>query len=92
MLDGPVNSEAFRACVEHVLVPTLSPGDAVVMDNLGSPKGQAVRATIRAAGAHLLFMPACSPDINPIERVFAKLRHLLRNPAERTMEATWKRI
>lgn len=92
VLDGPVNGEAFRAYVEHVLVPTLAPGDIVVMDNLGSHKGQAVRSAIRAAGAHLVFLPACSPDLNPIEQVFAKLKHMLRDAAERTMEATWKRI
>lgn len=105
VLDGPVNGETFRACVEHVLVPTLAPGDIVVMDNLGSHKGQAVRSAIRAAGAHLLFLPAYSPDLNPpygdcmqspdgqwIEQVFAKFKHMLRNAAERTMEATWKRI
>lgn len=72
--------------------PILAPGDIVVMDNLGSHKGQAVRSAIRAAGAHLLFLPAYSPDLNPIEQVFAKLKHMLRNAAERTMEATWKRI
>lgn len=92
VLDGPVNGAAFRAYVEQVLVPTLAPGDVVVMDNLGSHKGAAVRAAIRAAGAHLLFLPAYSPDLNPIEQVFSKLKHLLRNAAERTMEATWKRI
>lgn len=92
VLDGPVNGEAFRAYVEQVLVPTLAPGDIVVMDNLGSHKGQAVRSAIRAARAHLLFLPAYSPDLNPIEQVFAKLKHMLRNAAERTMEATWKRI
>jgi len=92
VLDGPVNGEAFRAYVEQVLVPTLAPGDIVVMDNLGSHKGQAVRSAIRAAGAHLSFLPAYSPDLNPIEQVFAKLKHLLRDAAERTMEATWKRI
>lgn len=92
VLDGPVNGEAFRAYVEQVLVPTLAPGDIVVMDNLGSHKGQAVRSAIRAARAHLLFLPAYSPDLNPIEQVFAKLKHMLRNAAERTIEATWKRI
>lgn len=92
VLDGPVNGEAFRANVAQVPAPTLAPGDIVVMDNLGSHKGQAVRSAIRAAGAHLLFLPAYSPDLNPIEQVFAKLKHMLRNAAERTTEATWKRI
>ncbi len=88
----PVNGEAFRACVEQVLVPTLSPGDVVVMDNLGSHKGQAIRTAIREARAHLLFLPPYSPDLNPIEQVFAKLKHMLRDASERTMEATWRRI
>jgi len=92
VLDGPVNGDAFRAYVEQVLVPTLRPGDVVVMDNLGSHKGQAVRKAIRATQAHLLFLPPYSPDLNPIEQVFAKLKHMLRDAAERTMEATWRRI
>jgi len=75
-----------------VLVPTLKPGDVVVMDNLGSHKGKAVRRAIRQAGAHLLFLPPYSPDLNPIEQVFAKLKTLLRKAAERTVEATWRRI
>lgn len=83
---------AFRLYVEKVLVPTLQLGDIVILDNLGSHKSQAVRAAIRAAGARLLFLPAYSPDLNPIEQVFAKLKHLLRKAAERTLEATWKRI
>ena len=92
VFDGPINGESFRAYVEQFLVPTLRPGDVVVLDNLGSHKGQAVRAAIRAAGAHLLFLPPYSPDLNPIEQVFAKLKTLLRKAAERTVEATWKRI
>lgn len=92
VLDGPINGEAFRAYVEHVLVPTLEPGDIVVADNLGSHKGQSVRRAIRAARAHLLFLPPYSPDLNPIEQMFAKLKHLLRAASERTMEATWRRI
>lgn len=92
VLDGPVNGEAFRCYVEQVLIPTLSPGDIVVMDNLGSHKGPAVRRAIRQAGVHLLFLPPYSPDLNPIEQVFAKLKHMLRNAAERTMETTWRRI
>jgi len=75
-----------------VLVPTLRPGDVVVMDNLGSHKGKAVRQAIRKAGAHLIFLPPYSPDLNPIEQVFAKLKTLLRKAAERTVEATWRRI
>jgi transposase len=92
VIDGPVNGESFTAYVEQFLVPTLAPGDIVIMDNLGSHKGQAVRAAIRGAGAHLLFLPPYSPDLNPIEQVFAKLKTLLRKAAERSVEATWKRI
>ena len=92
VLDGPINGEWFLAYVEQVLVPTLSPGDVVVMDNLGSHKGKAVRRAIRNAGAHLIFLPPYSPDLNPIEQVFAKLKPLLRKAAERTVEATWRRI
>lgn len=89
--------------VEKVLVPTLKQGDIVILDNsplaggvrrapLGGHKSQAVRAAIRAAGARLFFLPPCSPDLNPIEQVFAQLKHLLRKAAERTFETTWKRI
>lgn len=92
VLDGPVNGEAFRAYVEQFLVPTLRPGDMVAMDNLGSHEGQAVRQAIRSAKAHLLFLPPYSPDPNPIEQVFSKPKHMLRNAAERTMEETWRRI
>jgi transposase len=92
VLDGPINGEWFLAYVAQVLVPTLKPGDVVVMDNLGSHKGKAVRKAIRQAGAHLLFLPPYSPDLNPIEQVFAKLKTLLRKAAERTVEATWRRI
>lgn len=92
VLDGPINGQLFTTYVEQFLVPTLSPGDIVIMDNLGSHKGQAVRKAIRAAGAKLLFLPPYSPDLNPIEQVFAKLKLLLRKAAERTVEATWQRI
>ena len=92
VLDGPINGDWFLAYVEQVLVPTLKPGDVVVMDNLGSHTGKAVRRAIRQAGAHLLFLPPYSPDLNPIEQVFAKLKTLLRKAAERTVEATWRRI
>ena len=86
ILDGPVNAEAFKTYVEKVLAPTLKPGDLVIMDNLGSHKGEAVRQAIRAAGAKLIFLPKYSPDLNPIEQVFAKLKHLLRKAAPRTIE------
>jgi transposase len=92
VIDGPINGESFRAYVEQVLVPTLRPGDIVIIDNLGSHKGKAVRRAIRAAGAKLFFLPPYSPDLNPIKQVFAKLKTLLRKAAERTVEATWKRI
>jgi transposase len=87
VLDGPVNGERFRVYVEKVLVPTLAPGDIVVMDNLGSHKGEAVRRLIRSAGAKLFLLPKYSPDLNPIEQVFAKLKHLLRKAAARTVDA-----
>jgi transposase len=92
VIDGPINGESFLAYIEQVLVPTLAPGDIVIIDNLGSHKGKAVRRAIRAAGAKLFFLPPYSPDLNPIEQVFAKLKTLLRKAAERSVEATWKRI
>ena len=92
VLDGPINGPSFQAYVEQFLVPTLRPGDVVIMDNLGSHKGQQVRRAIRAAGVKLLFLPPYSPDLNPIEQVFAKLKTLLRKADERTVEATWRRI
>jgi len=88
LLSGPINGEKFRLYVEKVLLPTLRPGDIVVMDNLGSHKGSAVRQAIRFAGAKLFFLPKYSPDLNPIEQVFAKLKHLLRRAAARSFAAT----
>jgi len=87
LLDGPVDGESFRTYVQKVLVPTLRPGDIVIMDNLGSHKGSAIRQLIRGAGAKLFFLPKYSPDLNPIEQVFAKLKHLLRKAAARSLEA-----
>jgi transposase len=92
VLDGPINREAFQAYLDQVLVPELRPGDVVVMDNLGSHKGPAVRQAIEAAGASLLYLPPYSPDFNPIENAFAKLKALLRRAAERTVSALWDRI
>jgi transposase len=92
VIDGPINGKSFLAYVEQILVPTLKPGDIVIMDNLGSHKGQPVRRAIRQAGAKLFFLPPYSPDLNPIEQLFAKLKTLLRKAAERTVEATWRRI
>jgi transposase len=87
LLPGPINGETFLLYVEKVLVPSLHPGDIVVMDNLGSHKGRAVRRAIRAAGAKLFFLPKYSPDLNPIEQVFAKLKHLLRKASARSVDA-----
>ena len=87
LFDGPTNGELFLAYVERILVPTLAPDDVVILDNLGSHKGKAVRKAIRAAGAKLIFLPKYSPDLNPIEEVFAKLKTLLRKAAARTIDA-----
>jgi transposase len=92
VIDGPINGRSFLAYVEQILVPTLKHGDIVVMDNLGSHKGQAVRKAIRSVGAKLFFLPPYSPDLNPIEQVFSKLKTLLRKTDPRTVEQTWKRI
>ena len=87
LFDGPINGEAFQAYVETFLVPTLKAGDVVVMDNLGSHRGKAVRRAIRAVGARLVFLPKYSPDLNPIEQVFSKLKHLLRKAQARSYDA-----
>lgn len=87
LFDGPINGERFLAYVQQALAPTLKPGDVVILDNLGSHRGKAVRQAIRKAGAHLIFLPKYSPDLNPIEQVFAKLKTLLRKKAARTTEA-----
>jgi transposase len=92
VLDGPINGLAFQAYVEQVLVPELKLGDIVVMDNLGSHKGAGVRAAIEAAGASLLYLPPYSPDFNPIENAFSKLKALLRKAAVRTRDGLWGRI
>lgn len=92
VLDGPINRDAFQAYVDCVLVPELSPGDIVVMDNLPSHKGAAAREAIEAAGASLLFLPPYSPDFNPIELAFSKLKAMLRKAAERTVEGLWSAI
>jgi len=92
VLDGPINGESFKVYIQKVLAPTLKPGDIVIMDNLGSHKADVIRRIIRAIGAHLLFLPAYSPDLNPIEQVFAKLKVLLRKAEERTPDGLWRRI
>jgi len=92
VFNGAIDGELFRAYVEQILVPTLRPGDIVVMDNLGSHKVVGVREAITTAGAGLLYLPAYSPDLNPIEQAFAKLKALLRAKALRTVEALWNAI
>jgi transposase len=91
VLDGPINGESFKAYIEQFLVPTLKPGDIVIMDNLGSHKGHAVRRAIRSVDARLLFLPSYSSDLKSIGQVFAKLKTLLRNAAERTVNLTARR-
>ena len=92
VIDGPVNGTVFLAWVQQFLVPTLRPRDIVIADNLSSHKSPAVRQAIHAAGAHLLFLPPYSPDLNPIEMVFAKLKTLLRKANERSITSVWNRI
>lgn len=92
VFDGPINGACFRAYVEQQLVPALKPGDIVVMDNLGSHKSVAVREMIRAVGARLWFLPPYSPDLNPIENAFAKVKHWMRQAQKRTIEDTWRHI
>ena len=92
VVDGPINGTIFRAYIEQFLVPTLRPGDIVVLDNLGSHRSQAIRTSIRNAGAKLAFLPPYSPDLNPIEQVFAKVKHWMRMAQERSIEAIHDRI
>jgi transposase len=92
VVDGAVNGELFRAYVERVLVPELRRGDVVVMDNLGSHKVAGVRRAIEGAGCRLLYLPPYSPDLNPIENAFSKLKRLLRAAAERTLDGLWAAI
>jgi transposase len=92
VLSGPINRDAFETYVEKVLLPELRPGDVVVMDNLSSHKGTRVRALIEAVGAELRFLPPYSPDFNPIEMAFSKLKALLRKAAERTVDGQWAAI
>lgn len=91
-LDGPINGPAFRAWVEQMLVPELQPGDIVVLDNLGSHKVIGIAEAVQAAGAQLRYLPPYSPDYNPIEQVFAKLKRLLRKAAKRTVATLWNTI
>jgi transposase len=92
LIDGPINAQRFLIYIEQVLVPSLEAGDIVVMDNLGSHKGKAVRRAIRAAGARLFFLPKYSPDLNPIEQLFAKLKHHLRASQKRTRDGVCEAI
>jgi transposase len=92
VLDGPVNRDAFEAFVQQILVPELRPGDIVVLDNLSSHKGSRVQHLIQSAGAELRFLPPYSPDLNPIEMVFSKIKQGLRSLACRTREALWDQI
>jgi transposase len=87
VLDGPINGQAFKTYVETQLLKTLRPGDIVVLDNLGSHKGKEVRRIVRQAGARLFFLPPYSPDLNPIEQLFSKIKHAMRNAMGRTMKA-----
>ena len=89
MIDGPIDGEIFLAYVRDFLCPTLKPGNIVIADNLGSHKVDGVRQAIEAAGASICYLPPYSPDLNPIEQVFAKLKTLLRKPAKRTVDALW---
>ncbi len=91
-IDRPMNGAIFRVHVERVLAPTLEPGDIVMLDNLGSDKGNEARRLVAARGAHFLFLPPYSPDLNPIERAFAKLKGLLRKAGERSVDSLWTRF
>jgi transposase len=92
LLDRPINRRAFETYVARVLVPELRAGDIVIMDNLSSHKGPAVRAMIEAAGAELRYLPPYSPDFNPIENAFAKLKAMLRKAAERSIDRLWRAV
>ncbi len=92
ILDGPMDGDAFRAYVEQVLVPDLDPGDIVIMDNLPAHRVSGVREAIEAVGANLRYLPAYSPDFNPIENAFAKLKALLRAAAQRTVKGLWQSV
>jgi transposase len=92
VLDGPIDGESFRAYVEQLLIPTLAPGDMVIMDNLGSHKSPAVSQMIWAAGAKLHYLPPYSPDLNPIEQAFSKIKHWMRMAQKRTFDETWRQV
>lgn len=92
VIDGPINGQTFRTWVEEILVPVLHPGDIVVLDNLGSHKVAGIEEAMTAAGAQLRFLPPYSPDFNPIEQVFSKMKTFLRKAAKRTVEELWSAI
>jgi len=92
VFDGPIDGLCFRAYVEQILVPTLRQGDIVIMDNLGSHKSKAVRQAIKQAGARLWFLPPYSPDLNPIEQTFAKIKHWMRMAQKRSRQEAWRHI
>jgi transposase len=92
VFDGPINGESFRAYVEQQLLPVLRQGDIVVMDNLGSHRSAAIRRMIKAAGARLWYLPPYSPDLNPIEQTFAKIKHWMRAAQKRTVDDSWRQI
>jgi len=92
VFDGPINGESFLAYIEQILVPELSPRNTVILDNLGSHKSKAVRQAIRQTGARLLFLPPYSPDLNPIEQAFAKIKHMLRKARQRTITGVWQTV
>jgi transposase len=92
VFDGPINGDCFRAYVEQLLLPALRPGDIVVMDNLASHKSKALRRLIRGAGARLWYLPPYSPDLNPIEQAFAKVKHWMRAAQKRTVDDTWQHL
>jgi transposase len=89
VIDGAMNGDLFLAYVEQQLAPTLRPGDVVIMDNLSAHKRVGVQTAIEAVGAHLKYLPPYSPDLNPIELAFAKLKHLLRSSGQRTVDGLW---
>ena len=92
LIEGPIDGESFRLYIDKVLIPTLHPGDIVIMDNLGSHRSIAVRRALRAAGAKLFFLPKYSPDLNPIEMLFSKLKHGLRKAAKRTLDTVYQAV
>ncbi|WP_281035101.1 IS630 family transposase [Mesorhizobium tamadayense] len=92
VFDGPINGQCFRAYVEQQLITVLKPGDIVIMDNPGSHKSAVIRQMIKAAGARLWYLPPYSPDLNPIEQAFAKIKHWMRQAQKRTVEDTWRHI